>query len=153
MSQTCPSRVALVCLGVGAVVLACRCGSSGDAAPTSIAWQSWWDGRKLARADDKPMLVDFTADWCPPCRELDGRTLVDPRVVATLTRNYVPIKIDVDDQAQLAKAFRVRDLPTLVLLAPNGEELSRVTGFQPPTAFRRWLIRNVPRRTDGAADT
>ena len=74
-------------------------------------------------ASDKPVLIDFYADWCGPCR------MVAPIVheIAEENDNVVVGKINVDDEPELAQRFGVMSIPTLVVMK-NGKEATRATG-------------------------
>lgn len=76
-------------------------------------------------ASDKPVLVDFWASWCGPCK------MMSP-IVDQLAEELASIKvgkINVDEENELASKFKVMSIPTLVLLK-NGEETGRVVGVQ-----------------------
>ena len=75
---------------------------------------------------EKPVLLDFYADWCGPCR------MVAPIVheIAEENPQYVVGKINVDDEPELAMAFDVMTIPTLVVLK-NGEVINQVSGARP----------------------
>lgn len=64
------------------------------------------------KGSDKPVLLDFYADWCGPCR------MVSPIVdeIARENPQYLVGKINVDTEAELAQAFRVMSIPTLVVM-------------------------------------
>ena len=79
-------------------------------------------------------MVDFYADWCGPCKMLDERTYTDGRIVNAAT-NWVSVKVDVDEHQDLARQYNVSTIPTIVFIAPGGEELSRFSGFVPPQAM------------------
>ncbi len=73
-----------------------------------------------------PVLVDFTAVWCSPCKMLDP-------IVKQLAQEWEGkvkvVKLDVDDNADLAVQYQVMGLPTLVLFK-NGKPVERVNGYQ-----------------------
>lgn len=93
-----------------------------------------------AKADCKPVMIDFFADWCAACKELDQHTYVAPDVVAESQR-FVAVKVDgtVDHDVlnSLYERFGVQGLPTVAFIDPMGEPLSspRVTGFLPAEPF------------------
>ncbi len=88
----------------------------------------------LDDADDagKPVFAFFTADWCPPCRELKRGVLHDASVMAGLQENYVLVKVDLTKRsgvnAELAQEFNVRGIPTVILIDPRDGEFDRFTG-------------------------
>ncbi len=93
-----------------------------------------------AKHDCKPVMIDFFAEWCPACNELDKYTYVSRDVIAESQR-FVSIKVDgtQDHEVldQLYDTFGVHGLPTVAFIDPSGKVLEdpRVTGFLPPEAF------------------
>ena len=75
----------------------------------------------------KPVLVDFGAEWCHPCRKLDP--LVEELATEWAGRLDV-LKLDVDESAQSAMRFGVMSVPSLILFV-GGEVKERLVGFQP----------------------
>ena len=74
---------------------------------------------------DKPVVIDFWASWCGPCKMMSP--IVD-ELAAEMPTIKVG-KINVDEENELAAQFRVMSIPTLVLLE-NGKEVKRVVGVQ-----------------------
>jgi thiol:disulfide interchange protein DsbD len=104
-----------------------------------VAWQPY-DAAAIARAG-KPVIIDFYADWCLPCKELDEKTFSDKRVAAELGR-FLRMKGNLtkaeDAQTKaLTKQYGIVGVPTIVLLDASGREVTsaRLTGFEPPEKF------------------
>jgi thiol:disulfide interchange protein DsbD len=98
----------------------------------------------LAAKDGRPVMLDFYADWCVACIEMERDTFTDPRVQQRLS-GAVLLQADVtantlDDRALLER-FKLFGPPGLIFFDPQGRELSgaRVIGFQAPQAFLRSL--------------
>jgi thioredoxin 1 len=84
---------------------------------------------------DRPVLVDFGADWCPPCRMLDP-------VVDDLAREYEGrlkvAKVDVDANPHLARDYDIMSVPTLIVFH-KGTPVSRFVGFMPKGDLKKKL--------------
>jgi thioredoxin:protein disulfide reductase len=100
----------------------------------------------LASTGGKTAMLDFYADWCVSCKEMEKLTFVDPGVQAQLA-NTVLLQVDVtandaDDKAML-KRFHLFGPPGIILFGKDGREIadSRVIGFQNPEKFNASLTR------------
>lgn len=84
----------------------------------------------LAKAKDsgQPIMIDFYATWCGPCKMLDAQTYSDDRVAAAST-NLLMVRIDVDKNQELAQYYNVQSIPTIVVLNSEGKEMRREVGF------------------------
>lgn len=93
---------------------------------------------------NEPMVIDFYADWCIPCKELDGLTFSDPRVIKKL-ETYTTYKVDMtkmnEENEELRKKFNVVGMPTVLIINSKGEEIHRLTGFVNAEEFLK-LISN-----------
>ena len=75
---------------------------------------------------DKPVVVDFSADWCGPCK------LIQPRLEAAIANAETKVdlaKVDIDDLSELALEHRVHAVPTMVAIK-NGEIVAKLIGLQ-----------------------
>ena len=85
------------------------------------------DFQKEVLEAGQPVLVDFTATWCGPCKMLDP-------IVRQLAQEWAGkvkvVKLDVDDNPELAMQYQVMGVPTLMLFV-DGQPSQRVTGYQP----------------------
>ena len=92
------------------------------------------EGVARARREKKPLVLDFTASWCPPCLRMIRETFPDPKVVPLL-KQCVLIKIDTDKYPGLSRKYDVVGLPDIRLLTSEGKEIRRLRDFQTPDAF------------------
>lgn len=102
----------------------------------SVVWEPYSEEKlAAARESKRPVMIDFYADWCIPCHELERFTYSDPRVIETLhafSRLKVDLtRIDTPEAEQALERFDVPGVPTLLFFDPRGEEVrdARVTGF------------------------
>src|SRR5262245_12318397 len=90
-----------------------------------------------AQAEKKLLLVDFTADWCGPCKKMEKDTWAAADVRAWLGENAIAIQVDVDEERVLAQRFKIEAMPTIVAMR-DGQEFDRVVGYQNAAQFLAW---------------
>ncbi len=108
-----------------------------------VAWQSYSEELlQTARVQQKPVIIDFSAEWCSPCRELEEITFHHPEVVRTARQDFLMVKVDLTgktdaQQARVVNRFHVKGVPTVVFLDRRGMECHelRVVDFLPPEQF------------------
>ena len=134
-------RILAASMVVAGVLTAPGLSSDFSGAPESaggLAWQPYQSSAVAAALDgDSPVILDFSAEWCAPCRELEQRTFAAPAVRAVL-ESYSRFKVDLTRSSEAGQAltteYRVVGVPTVIVLA-RGEEVFRITGFESPERF------------------
>jgi thiol:disulfide interchange protein DsbD len=105
---------------------------------------------RIAEAQGKYVMLDFYADWCVACKEMERFTFSDPRVQATL-KDVVLLQADVTanttEDSQLLRRFGLFGPPGIIFFDRQGREIegARVIGFEPADKFLRSLDRAMPR--------
>jgi len=107
-------------------------------AAKGIQWEKSFDeAMKKAEEHDKPVLVDFWAEWCGFCHRLNRTTYVDP-VVGKMAQDFVAVKVNTEGsrhELEIAKRYRIHSLPTILFLSPRGRQVWRVNSFIGPGRF------------------
>ncbi len=118
------------------------CGESAGPESSKIQWvHSVSEGLTLAKEGGKPVLIDFYADWCGPCQQMDKDTFPDKRVIEELAR-FVAIKADLTRRTSSgqedAKEYNVQAIPTYVFIDTTGKQTIEI-GYRSPAEFLRIL--------------
>jgi thiol:disulfide interchange protein DsbD len=122
--------------GIQAGIKSSSTSFGGAGSSESIQWESY-SGAMLDQAnrESKSVFIDFYADWCVPCKELDAETFSTPEVI-NRSREFIMLKVNLtsSDDARskaLIEKFQIRGVPTLIFLQPDGQEIPslRETGF------------------------
>jgi len=106
-------------------------------------WQVYSDNLFESSVGNEKIIIDFYADWCIPCKELDALTFSDTKVIE-LTKDFTSIKVDMtktmdDETERIRKKFNILGMPTILIFNSKGEEVERVTGFMDAKSFQNIL--------------
>lgn len=93
---------------------------------------------KSAQEKQRPVLIEFTAPWCPYCKTMETKVFNDSKVQQELSR-FELLSINIDKNAELAARHSVRGIPAFVVLDSSGEEVTKTSGFMEAEPFSQWL--------------
>jgi uncharacterized protein YyaL (SSP411 family) len=113
--------------------------SRGDTPPPAFQWRTDLDAA-LAEAGARglPVLVDFSASWCPPCIVMQHEVWPDPEVGRLIDTTVVPVLVDVDQDPRTAERFGVEGVPTILVLDADGRVLQQAS-YLPKSGLLRLL--------------
>lgn len=91
--------------------------------------------KEIVLQSDKPVLVDFKAGWCAPCRTLSP-------IIDEISKEYedraIVVKMDVDDSVDITNEYQIRNIPT-VLIFKNGEVVDRKSGVSTKKVYSEMI--------------
>ena len=130
--------------GVGLVCIGFACALIWSAMPSdAVRWTPFSDTvLSEAKESGRPVILDFYADWCSPCRHLDKLTFHDRSIIDAASKDFIMIRVDLTQSGDLSKErllnlYKIRGVPTVVFLKPGGDERTdlRVMSLLPPSEF------------------
>jgi len=115
-------------------LLVSGCGQPAEESPAateSIAWlNDYEDAVAAAEQSSKPLMVDISTPWCSACKRLD-ESVFSRGDVAEESRQFVAVRVNGDERADLVRKLAVTGYPTVVFLSADGKETARVRGAVP----------------------
>lgn len=106
-----------------------------------IAWRTDFQAASVeARTTGKPVLLDFSASWCPPCQVMKHDVWPDEKVRQAVEAGYIPVLLDVDAAAsqEIAQHYKVNGVPTILVVDADGRVL-RQSGYMSRSAALAFL--------------
>ena len=86
------------------------------------------EAQALSLNENKLILLDFWASWCAPCRKMDDKLWNAPEI-ATVADKFIPFKVDVDANQDLALQYGIKGIPTVILITANGDVVWEKSDF------------------------
>jgi uncharacterized protein YyaL (SSP411 family) len=103
--------------------------TQAESASQGVAWRSSLKvALQEAKRLKKPVMVELGAKWCGPCHTMDKRTYTDARVIRE-SRWWVPVKVDIDAQPEIAARYGLKMPPLVVFLKPDGSVAGKFAGY------------------------
>ncbi len=96
------------------------------------------DAQIKSLTEHKLILMDFWASWCRPCREMDDKLWNSPEI-SKVTDKFIPMKVDIDIQKELAVKYGVKAIPTVILMTATGDVIWQKTDFSSASAYLKIL--------------
>ena len=112
--------------------------NSRNSASVTWMWNDYNSAVEKEEKENKYILIDFWAVWCIECKEMDKEAF-ESLHVRNLLKDFVLLKVDVDEIPQVRSQFRVGGLPVLIVVTPDGEEVARAVGYQTPDEVQKFL--------------
>jgi thioredoxin-related protein len=122
--------------------------SEGQQKDSVANWLAFDDGLAKARTENKPIFVEFYAEWCIFCKKFQKETIKNQQVANMLAENFVYVRLNAENSesqlryqgkslsnVELAQAFGVNAYPSLVFLDSKGQPITMLSGFVPPDQF------------------
>ena len=104
--------------------------------PNGIKWGNNLDSAfAIASKSDKTIMIDFMAEWCPPCKRMDNTTFSNTNIIKKSTE-FIPVRIDVDKQKDIAEEYNGNarkyggiGIPNILFLDKEKNIIRQIVGF------------------------
>jgi thioredoxin 1 len=125
------SAVIVLLLVAGVAISSLTASKTESNSSDSLQWSTDLDQALAeAKSTNKTVFVDFYADWCSYCKQMDSGTYTSTQVMEKLNQSYVLVKVNVDENPDLSTKYQAYSLPTMVIMDSSGNEIKRITGYQ-----------------------
>jgi thioredoxin 2 len=143
---TCGQRNRLLFARLGDTVRCGNCKSELTALATPIEIPTSADFDRLIEKSAVPVVVDYWAPWCGPCRMVAPELA---KVAARAAGRFVVVKVNTDALSDLGQRFGIRSIPTLAIFS-GGREVARTTGARPAAEIEAFIAKSTEMHTQGA---
>jgi len=113
--------------------------SAAMAANQDINWYSYKNGMEKINNENKKGYIHFYTDWCTYCKLMNQKTFTDESVIAFLNENFVPIRVNAEEQRDVAKKYGVSKFPNNWFIGEDQAEIGKRPGFIPADIMLKML--------------
>jgi thioredoxin 1 len=96
---------------------------------------------ELINASDRPVLVDFWAEWCGPCRVMGP---IIKQIAGEYSGRLITVKVNIDKKQDIANKYQIASIPT-VMMFWKGQDLMRIIGVQPINEIKKQIDAQLPK--------
>ena len=131
-------------LAVVAVFAALQAKRSYVNANEAVTWITDYDeGIKRGEKEDKPILLEFSSNSCPPCQMMKANVFSQDDVGEVINQSFVPVRLNIsnmkaEEASMLAGKYNVWATPTFIVLRSNGEIVASKSGYMDKEGFLAW---------------
>lgn len=142
----------LVLIAIAALLIVARIATHlvqpDEASKSLVNWVDVEDAARLAASSNRPILMDFTAEWCAPCHVLDEEVFRDPMLAKAINQNFIAVRVtdrkreDGRNPAEveaLQRRYGVQGFPTVIITDAAGTERGRMEGYGGRDQFRQMM--------------
>lgn len=120
--------------------------SAGNPKPN---WnRNFQEALKTARAEGRPLLVDYWADWCVPCRHMDEQ-LWNTKEILAYQGKFVFVRLNYDTSPAMSSRYGVEGIPSVIFLDPWGNLIGQTSGFDGPQLYED-MMKSIPASFENA---
>ena len=126
-----------------------------SATTSQVRWVAIADAKRVAASTQKPILYEFSAEWCKPCKFVE-RDFGDKALAARINAAYVPVRVvdrqaedgaNPPDIAELERTYQVRSFPLLVVVGAGGNVRGREDGYSGPESLAQFIEEHAARES------
>ena len=125
------NSIALIFFILLTTLMFCNLSNAADK-PSTIKWVSYSNNIfKSAQSKHKQILIFGKAEWCHWCQQMKSDVFIDPQVIQLINEKYIPVIVDIDEDATIANQYNITSTPTFIILNANKTVANTFYGYMP----------------------
>ena len=114
------------------IIVSLLCFSPTFGSSEKVDWLTYEEGMATGKEKEKKVFIYFWAGWCGYCKRMDAITFNDPGIVSVLNRHFIPVRVNLDKEKNLARDYKVRGVPVSWFISEAGTKIASKPGYAPP---------------------